>query len=200
MKFVGALVDTCENCGREIGRLETPHIWNNAVVCAPCRERLRVTPTDTARRFTCPCCHSEDTASSEMIYEDGKQTSTFLGFAIGGMDDIMVGGGQSQTISSQNASPPSLSSRVPLIGSIALSVIAVILFFSGLSDYQSGYHQDHENTTAAFAASALCAIFVIPCGIRAYQNNRWDKNLWPVIYQKWKSEWVYRRCGHKFIP
>jgi hypothetical protein len=30
----------CENCGRTIGRLETPHVWHQRVVCAPCYARL----------------------------------------------------------------------------------------------------------------------------------------------------------------
>lgn len=32
--------DGCFNCGRRIGRLETPHLWDGHVVCYECRERL----------------------------------------------------------------------------------------------------------------------------------------------------------------
>jgi hypothetical protein len=32
--------ETCANCGRTIGRLETPHVWQNAIVCAQCRKML----------------------------------------------------------------------------------------------------------------------------------------------------------------
>lgn len=31
---------TCENCGQSIGRLETPQVHNDSVVCAPCWSRL----------------------------------------------------------------------------------------------------------------------------------------------------------------
>lgn len=34
-------VERCDNCGRTIGRLESPHVWQNHVVCAECAERLR---------------------------------------------------------------------------------------------------------------------------------------------------------------
>ena len=32
--------ESCSNCGEKIGRLETPHIWNQFVVCARCRQKL----------------------------------------------------------------------------------------------------------------------------------------------------------------
>ena len=31
---------TCANCGRAIGKLETPRVWQNHVVCAECEKRL----------------------------------------------------------------------------------------------------------------------------------------------------------------
>jgi len=33
-------VEKCCNCGCEIGDLETPDIWGNAIVCAKCRQKL----------------------------------------------------------------------------------------------------------------------------------------------------------------
>jgi len=39
-----ATVEECANCGRPIGRLETPHIFKNQVVCAACNERLSNPP------------------------------------------------------------------------------------------------------------------------------------------------------------
>ena len=32
--------DKCENCGRSIGKLETPHVWQDHIVCADCIKRL----------------------------------------------------------------------------------------------------------------------------------------------------------------
>jgi hypothetical protein len=32
---------TCENCGRRIGKLETPHPWQSHVVCGECLGRLK---------------------------------------------------------------------------------------------------------------------------------------------------------------
>jgi len=31
----------CAHCGRVIGRLETPRVWQGSVVCVGCRDRLR---------------------------------------------------------------------------------------------------------------------------------------------------------------
>ena len=33
-------MEACENCGQPIGSLETPHVWNERVVCAACHQRL----------------------------------------------------------------------------------------------------------------------------------------------------------------
>lgn len=30
----------CDNCSRIIGKLETPHVWNEHVICAACRDTL----------------------------------------------------------------------------------------------------------------------------------------------------------------
>lgn len=32
--------ETCDNCGRAIGRLETPHVYGQNVVCAGCLDAL----------------------------------------------------------------------------------------------------------------------------------------------------------------
>lgn len=32
--------ETCANCSRVIGKLETAHLWEGNVVCAACRKRL----------------------------------------------------------------------------------------------------------------------------------------------------------------
>lgn len=33
-------METCENCGSVIGKLETPYIFNDSVVCSQCYQRL----------------------------------------------------------------------------------------------------------------------------------------------------------------
>jgi hypothetical protein len=38
------MIETCENCGTEIGKLETPFIWIDHVVCATCYARLDESP------------------------------------------------------------------------------------------------------------------------------------------------------------
>jgi hypothetical protein len=37
---MSAGLETCANCGRTIGKLETPHVHNEHVVCAECHGRL----------------------------------------------------------------------------------------------------------------------------------------------------------------
>ena len=38
--MVSVELETCANCGRTIGNLETPHLWNQQVVCGECINRL----------------------------------------------------------------------------------------------------------------------------------------------------------------
>src|SRR6266566_4120119 len=40
MSSVNTLGEICENCGRSIGRLEAPHVYNDHVVCLECLRRL----------------------------------------------------------------------------------------------------------------------------------------------------------------
>jgi|GEM_PF-5113869 len=35
-------MEDCENCGTRIGKLETPHLWQERVVCAECHKKLTV--------------------------------------------------------------------------------------------------------------------------------------------------------------
>ncbi|HUX15268.1 MAG TPA: DUF3302 domain-containing protein [Phycisphaerae bacterium] len=36
-------VEQCANCGRSIGALETPHVWQGRIVCSGCRQILETT-------------------------------------------------------------------------------------------------------------------------------------------------------------
>lgn len=38
-------VETCENCGGAIGKLETPRVWNDVVVCVSCHAKLSAPET-----------------------------------------------------------------------------------------------------------------------------------------------------------
>lgn len=38
---VAAPPETCANCGERIGRLETPHVWGDEVVCGGCFGKLK---------------------------------------------------------------------------------------------------------------------------------------------------------------
>jgi hypothetical protein len=38
-------METCENCGGSIGKLETPFVWQDRVVCAGCHTKLRQSQT-----------------------------------------------------------------------------------------------------------------------------------------------------------
>ncbi len=40
--------ESCENCGRQIGKLETPMLWQEHVVCGECHRRLSACPAPAA--------------------------------------------------------------------------------------------------------------------------------------------------------
>ena len=39
--MAGVMLEVCENCGRQIGKLETPMVWKERVVCGKCHKVLR---------------------------------------------------------------------------------------------------------------------------------------------------------------
>jgi hypothetical protein len=43
-----ATLETCGNCGDRIGKLETPMIWNENVVCVACHAKLATAPPPIA--------------------------------------------------------------------------------------------------------------------------------------------------------
>jgi hypothetical protein len=57
-------IERCANCDAIIGRLETPHLWNDAVVCAACAKRL-TTQTASPVKVT----PAEPGARKEMSYQ-----------------------------------------------------------------------------------------------------------------------------------
>src|SRR5262245_11404074 len=59
-------MEICENCGRSIGNLETPHLHNGRVVCSGCAEKLEVEipyatpapqPMSGPAMVPCPICN-----------------------------------------------------------------------------------------------------------------------------------------------
>ena len=40
-------METCDNCGRTIGRLETPEIWDDHLVCRMCLDHLEYETTES---------------------------------------------------------------------------------------------------------------------------------------------------------
>ncbi|MCL2647723.1 MAG: hypothetical protein FWD61_12055 [Phycisphaerales bacterium] len=45
---MAAPIEKCSNCDRVIGKLETPHLWNDNVVCSECLERLKSSAKSTS--------------------------------------------------------------------------------------------------------------------------------------------------------
>ena len=44
--MAGVTSEVCENCGRQIGKLETPMAWREHVACQECYTRLSLNPPD----------------------------------------------------------------------------------------------------------------------------------------------------------
>ena len=43
-------METCASCGRTIGRLETPHVYGNNIVCPECLTRLTTSGVPAIQR------------------------------------------------------------------------------------------------------------------------------------------------------
>jgi uncharacterized membrane-anchored protein len=62
-------MENCQNCGRPIGNLETPHVFQEHIVCPTCYERLKPT---IAYASPAPAERSPHTQTVEMTDKNWK--------------------------------------------------------------------------------------------------------------------------------
>ncbi|MGC9260811.1 MAG: hypothetical protein ACP5I8_12170 [Phycisphaerae bacterium] len=74
MKITSSVsVETCENCGRLIGKLETPMVWQDHVVCAECNALLMALPVKRQTEIVKLKTESKNTQTGQGYLTDVPQ-------------------------------------------------------------------------------------------------------------------------------
>lgn len=195
-----AAQETCENCGRMIGKLEPAHVWQGNVVCSDCITRLAALAPMTTNnlilvkndyvtdaipdQYACPQCGSTLTERCAVAY--AKRTSLADATGLGLIcappqppDDQARGDGYLAACAALI-----LFAALPLLGGIfsdselgtrfVLFVISGFLFLLGFVTFRSGQKM---KSTYKFAM---------------YQFN--------VSHKRWRMQWICTRCGIVFVP
>ena len=195
-------MDTCQNCGRMIGNLETPYLWGESVVCVGCLNVLSCSPPVAAvpsePAFFCPSCHSQNVASARFAYEAGKSNATFLGVGLGGGDGILVGGSQSQSVLSERAAPPPMASRAPLLIACISIPTAIIAGLQAIDLIRSTSNEQNEQGQKLLGIMCIAFIIGAISSMVATANANWNRKEYPRLLKLWQSKWICCKCGAMF--
>jgi hypothetical protein len=142
------------------------------------------------RMLCAPACGSADTQRFQVIYEGGTQQidtrsrTGGIGFGIGGLG---IGAAKTQTkgtqqsISGKRAAPPERK-RMTLktVMFCLLGITAATASFMDASD------------AVGMGVFYLGVIALIAYGVHIW---KWNREVWPAIYQTWQRTWACTRCG-----
>jgi hypothetical protein len=203
-------LESCSNCGEAIGRLETPMLWNEHIVCVICHTKLEAAKSHQAISTApaeesptghhCPSCGSLNIKSLSVAYMSGTRDSKFLGISFsGGGDSVFGGGGLSQSLLAKRAAPP-------VKRSIGLATACIVIFsvaalgcaVSGISKMQSISPFDRGDAKGLFLFAAITSsVALLSLG---YWNmaNKFNRTEWPALHKRWSSSWICDKCGNVF--
>lgn len=115
------ILERCANCERAIGRLETPHVWQEQIVCSDCYKRL----SPTGPVLVDPSVADEDFVVD--VLNDGKPATPSLEYYARGENDrarMMKG---VAAASSTAPACPNCGSRSPRVRTRKGSIIVLIV-------------------------------------------------------------------------
>ncbi len=197
---------SCQNCGRAIGKLETPSVWKHRAVCAECYERLqraaviRQPPKAMLPQSVCPKCGSNQTQSVPMAYACGSSSGSTRGggvvFAGGDIMPVpMMTKTKSQTDFAKSLAPPTPAkdntgwTAVLLVVCLTFLVPIAVMINSSVGCWIVG----------VLAGLLICgAAFVIAMQLRRVRT--YNRQVHPVAMAKWQNSWVCLQCGSRFYP
>jgi len=136
-------------------------------------------------------------ASFELIHENGKTSSGFVGIAFGAGDDLFLGGSKSQTGLSARTAPPAQKTDIFWFVAIVFGIGGIFLFYLANAPLgPDGPRVDDPDTVRGFGL--LGVVVCIVSLVIAVNNSRWNSKVWPSLYRQWKSTWMCMRCGSCF--
>jgi hypothetical protein len=216
-------MEKCANCDRVIGKLETPQVWQDQIVCAECYGRLSSTPVsnghaprtrisiadeiaaelggdatkDTGTATRCPQCGSTDLVRAKAVYEQGSFSATTAGAGFTLDGDVGLYGGTTHTRSALAArlSPPVETERRYAVIIIG-GVVAILLTLGAVAMLSN------SRTVAAGVAAALGALVLVWAVLRQLRSNaqaeEYNKTLLPSLRVAWSKTWYCRKCSLAF--
>lgn len=151
----------------------------------------------------CPRCGSDDSASLQVVYENGASRSRGLLVAAIG-DSLAFGshGGVQVTQAAERAAPPAQKSVSSARVAMLVCPIGTVACTLGGLDHILGRPKDQDWFAASImfglAAVLLVGTFVAIASWHA--ARRYNASQWPTLFRRWSERWMCRRCGCVFTP
>ncbi len=201
-------IEQCENCGRVIGKLESPHIYRDSVVCGGCYTALNsASSTGESSATDCPRCHSRQTQKLSMVYATGTRTGTAAttgaGFTLSG--DVVLGGGATEYVdhshAARMAAPPAEPKKPNitrhLVWGGAMLFVFLVDFLILIGDSKGG--------SWLFGLFILAVgITILYRGIKPYPGKKriYEQAMrqYEADYALWNSQFMCMKCGHIYVP
>ena len=210
-------METCANCQRTIGKLETPELWEESVVCHACHELLAkaapATPTPVPENVSepwpanvCPSCGSGDVQKASVAHASG--TSTSVGVIGGSNDFSAIGVGQSQTHLAKQCAPPSGPSSIMMLLFYAIGGVSIVAAFINFGSIPSALPVVNNSSCGLWSksqylfagiASLVAGLIFLPIGWMFTKDVSRRKAEHYQQMKRWGRTWVCRRCGHLFF-
>lgn len=169
-----AEIEICANCDRAIGRLETPMVWQESIVCAECFNRLGQSPAQAvaAHEIVASLPLTEADLRSEML----ESTRTQL------------------------RRPGVINTSCPHCGG-ANTALCSVMYDKGTSvggaifggNGGSGFGLGVSQSGIASRCSPPAKSFF--WGISSAETQDYDRKM-----ADWRRTWFCSQCGHTFLP
>ncbi len=137
---------------------------------------------------TCPNCGSDNVQRFSVAFQSGVSdvTSHTKGLMFNGK--LGVGGAKTNSVSvsamAASTAPPQKK-----------SMIKAFLIFGLLSVILASIIQSYLPKTIRYVAD----IVLVLGPFMAYRAFKYNRNVWPKLYEDWSNSWVCLKCGSRFI-
>lgn len=189
-------VITCPTCG-----METTLFIQNTIQPEALLAQNKLEAIDsllTVGGTDCPTCGSAQTQRLEMAFTTGisKKQGTAVGMDIQG--DIGVGsyGGTSQSGLSIATKPPEKRS---ILG-IYIAGILISIILTGISAAILMSASEKFETVSKVLGLVFLICLMVPTHKVAGTARKYNAEIYPRLFKRWKAAWICLRCGKRWIP
>lgn len=221
-------LETCENCGRTIGALETPYLWQSRTICFECRQRLEKealqaatskSPSTPARSgilvsATPDIPPMESGLPRRTVEQDshicphcGSNQTMKCSAAYECGTSQSVDAGQSSTVMASRCAPPSAPGSIGLLFGFLAGAFAVLFSLISFAQIPEALKvisnsESGLHTKAEYTTWGI-VLAVIAAGCFAFGfmrlNARREANIqYQAELRRWDQRWICGRCGKIF--